>query len=465
MTPVVLSVPEPVVPASPSPAPAQAALTAAPIPPTERVAALDTLRGVAVLGILLMNILSFGLPMAAGGNPYVAGGADGPNLAYWFVNQVLFEGKMRCLFSMMFGAGMLILTERAGRAGGETAADVYYRRVIWLIVFGLLHAYLLWYGDILYWYGVIGLILFPLRKVRAGGLLFAGFLLASILVPKALLAHMELEEARVKADEARAAKNESKTLTEEQQAALAAWAARREEALPPRERTEKEIAAHKGTYIEVLKERVKVVEMMQSSAVYRWGLPDVAAMMLIGMGLFKLGVFTAARSPQFYALLALFGYGVGIPLNFWVGLEHLDTGFDPTRDSQIGLATYNYGRLSVALGHVAVVMLICQHGWLGFLTRRLAAVGRMPLSNYFFQTVACVLVFEGYGLGMFGALQRYELLYVVLGVWTAQLVFSPVWLYFFRYGPAEWVWRALTYWQWPPILSPRAGRVEAAPVV
>lgn len=423
----------------------------APTPGEERNPYLDTLRGVAVLGILLMNVIGFGMPWEADANPHVYGGDSGPSLWYWFASQLFFEGKMRCIFSMLFGAGMLLLTARAARPGTDSAADVYIRRCLWLILFGMLHAYLFWSGDILYMYGLIGLALFPFRNVRPGRLLLIGFLLISTLVPKAVLTDYELKEAARKGKAALAARAAGETLTAEQEAAIGAWEEKKRETTPPREAIEKELAAHRGGWVETFLYRIKVTEMMETTITYRWGITDVGGMMFIGMALLKLGVFTGRRGTRFYLLMALFGYGVGVSMNAVIAMERMETDYDPSRQSAFGPAAYNYGRLLVALGHVAVVMLVCHFGLFGFLTRRLAAVGRMPLTNYLFETVACCLVFEGYGLGLYGYLERYELLYVVLGVWAASLLASPIWLTYFRYGPAEWGWRALTYWTCPPL--------------
>ena len=157
---------------------AAAPAAVAPVANRERIASIDALRGVALLGILLMNIIVFGLPMSAGNNPTSAGGHTSLNLAFWYISQIFFEGKMRALFSMLFGAGVTLFTLRAEeRDGGLRVADIYYRRTLWLIVFGLLHAYFIWVGDILYAYGLVGLMLFPLRKVRPMALLVAGALL------------------------------------------------------------------------------------------------------------------------------------------------------------------------------------------------------------------------------------------------------------------------------------------------
>lgn len=148
----------------------------APVDAAERVEALDTVRGFALLGILLMNICSFGMPSAAESNPTVWGGATGVDLWLWWMQSVFWSGKMRALFSLCFGAGVIYLTARA-ESRGASAADVYYRRTFWLMAFGIAHACLLWYGDILYPYALMGLLLYPLRKLPAPWLATIGVLL------------------------------------------------------------------------------------------------------------------------------------------------------------------------------------------------------------------------------------------------------------------------------------------------
>src|SRR6516225_538158 len=148
-----------------------------PITREERINSLDTLRGFALLGILPANVLVFGMYLAAGNDPTVAGGATGVNLASWALFRIMVEGKMRALFSMVFGASAILLTSRIEeRSGSAAAADIYYRRNLWLLVFGLAHAFLLFWGDILYPYALCALILFPFRKLPAKKLLIIGSL-------------------------------------------------------------------------------------------------------------------------------------------------------------------------------------------------------------------------------------------------------------------------------------------------
>src|SRR5262245_23404617 len=175
---------------------AEAPSVFAPVTNRERIVSIDTLRGVALLGILLINILLYGLPESALSVPTTAGGHTGLNLAFWYANQIFFENKMRALFSMLFGAGAVLLTQRAEERGGLRARGIYYRRTLWLIVFGLLHTYFIWIGDILYFYGVVGLALFPFRKLRPAKLLAAGALLLMIFCGITTLTHYSLIRTR-----------------------------------------------------------------------------------------------------------------------------------------------------------------------------------------------------------------------------------------------------------------------------
>ncbi len=196
----------------------------APVATQERISSVDALRGVAVLGILLVNIQVFGLPFAAYMNPTAHGGTGGLNLAYWFTNLILFEGKMRTIFSMLFGAGVVLMTSRAEeRGGGIGVADVYYRRTLWLILFGILHAYFIWWGDILYGYGLIGLALFPLRKARPKALIIAGILLLMVVPVKTFFEMRPDIKLRDRAIAAARAEAAGQQLTEAQKTDKKNW--------------------------------------------------------------------------------------------------------------------------------------------------------------------------------------------------------------------------------------------------
>jgi uncharacterized protein len=149
-----------------------------------------------------------------------------------------------------------------------------------------------------------------------------------------------------------------------------------------------------------------------------------------------------------------------VPLNTYVALRVAAEGFDPAGTFLLRHAAYDTGRLAVALGHIGLVMFLCQTGRMPGALSRLAAVGRMALSNYLLESVICTLIFDGYGLGLYARLGRAELLFVVFMVWASILALSPIWLRHFRFGPVEWVWRSLTYWQRQPMLVDARARAS-----
>jgi uncharacterized protein len=220
---------------------------------------------------------------------------------------------------------------------------------------------------------------------------------------------------------------------------------------PTAEEVERQLALYRGSYWGMFSHRVVAVLMMQTCGLGVFSLWRVAGAMLMGMALMKWRVLAAECSRRFYTWMVVAGYGIGLPLAAGGAWENLQNDFDIVHAFQ-GAMAFNYlGSLLVAAGHIGVVMLVCQAGWLRRLRKALAAVGQMALTNYLLHTVLCTAFFYGWGLGWFGYLQRLQLLIVVAVIWTFQLLVSPVWLRYFRYGPMEWLWRSLTYWRWQPM--------------
>jgi uncharacterized protein len=423
-----------------------------PVRAEERISSVDVLRGFSLLGILLLNIVSFGLPFAAYSNPSVYGGADGANLTFWLADQVLFEGKMRAIFSMLFGASVIILTSRAERRGaGIELADVYYRRTLWLIVIGVVHGYLIWYGDILFAYAVVGLLLFPFRKLSGRALVMIGAGILLFHSVQGFAGMFYFRDMQKKIAEITALETAGKALTEEQKTTREEWEKMRKMVKPDQKDIDKEIAAMRGGYLANLKHRAPVTAMFQTEMFFQFLIWDVAGMLIIGMGLMKLGVFDASRSYKFYAWMAAIGYGIGIPLNWIMASLWIKSGFDFIAGFGYMMAPSDLGRFTVAAGHVAVVVMLVKAGALGWVTKPLANIGRMALSNYLLTSVLCTAFFYGFGFGMFAKLQRAQLLYVLATMWTVNLVFSAVWMRYYRFGPAEWLWRSLTYCKKQPM--------------
>jgi uncharacterized protein len=426
----------------------------APVTRLDRISAIDTIRGFSVLGILLVNIVQFGDVHWAYNNPHFVrafnpGGSNPLNIGVWAAIWILAEGKMRAIFSMLFGAGVILLTSRAEeRGGGATMADIYTRRNLWLMLFGILHCYLFWIGDILYSYALTALIfLYPMRKLSARALVITGAVVLLIDTPTAFFNARSTWEARDKYTAVVATEKVGKKLTKDQETAKKNWAAMQG---PSRKAIEEETAQARGNYLSNLKLRTKWAPRVESLSYYKGGFCDVLGMMLLGMGLLKLGFLSAQRSYAEYAAIAIAGYLAGIPINCYTVYIDIRDNFDPATRMLSGI-TYDLQRFAVAFAHIAVVMMLCKAGRMKWFTSRLAAAGQMALTNYLFDTVVCCMVFCGYGFGLFGKLERYQLYYVVAAIWAAEFIGSRIWLAHFRFGPVEWAWRSLTYWKRQPM--------------
>lgn len=432
----------------------------APIDRAERITALDSLRGFALLGILLMNIIAFSMYIAAYDNPSVTGGSTGANLWIWAVLHVVAEGKMRCLFSLVFGASVILLTSRLDARGD--GADIYYRRTLWLIAFGLADAYLLWLGDILFLYGMCGLVLYPFRKMKPKSLITIGTTLLVLNAGWYAMMGAGQREMIEKGQAAEKAAAAGQKLTAEQEEAKKSYESFRRSAQPGKEELDKDAKKWQGNAVSVLKARAGFVFSIHSKPYYHPWNWDIWCMMFLGMGLFKLGVLSAQKPMRYYASMMLVGYGIGIPLNTYTAWFIVKNNFDPAMHA-FANTTYDLGRLTVALGHLGLIMVLAKSGSMRWLTDRLGAIGQMALSSYVTHSVICTIIFTGIGFGLYGKLERYQVYYVVAGIWIFQLIVSPIWLRHFRFGPLEWCWRSLTYWQKQPMrLHGEASNVSAA---
>jgi uncharacterized protein len=430
-------------------------LRAEPVRSTERVRSVDVLRGVALLGILAMNIVGFAWPMSVYAIPIMAPDAGWPDLALWTVNHLLFDTKMMTLFSMLFGAGLVLMGDRAEGRHARWRGT-YYRRVAWLLVIGLVHSYLIWDGDILVLYASCGFLLYPFRKLSPRTLIITGLVFNLLLVP--LLVGFRLGGVpyiRSTAARAEARKKEGQTPTWWESKMAKAWTQMSKREKPKRERFVAAIGRMRASYPEIVQDRAGGLIGEQTIGFVLGGWWLAGGRMLIGMGLMKLGVFGAGLSRRTYLRMVQWGYGIGVPLmlyDAWHEIANgffLDNRFWYTLDGWPFLTFY--GSLPVVVGHIGLVMLACQSGWFLGLQRRLAAVGRMALSNYLFHSLVCTWIFYGYGLDYFGTLYRPLLYAIVITIWILQLGISPIWLESFRYGPAEWLWRSLTYWKLQPM--------------
>ena len=409
----------------------------------QRHLSIDAVRGFAVLGILLMNIVGMGLPSFAYIDPTYAGGSHGADLWTWAINNVLTDGKMRGLFTILFGASTVLIAQRAeGSPPGPL--QTHYRRMFWLFVFGMIHAYLFWWGDILVCYAIAGLFLFPFRKLDPKWLIAIG---AAVLI--ALLAYNALQDIRLVALHAAAFAPGASAQ------AIKAWQEASVTVVLPPEMKAQEIAGFGGGFFDALRSRAQMALFLQLMLNPTDYLPEAVGNMLIGMGLFRLGYFTLGWSTRAYAATIAVGYLIAVPITAWLAYLMWKSGFDPVVLHQLG-DWQQATRPFIALAHGSVVLLIIRAGALRWLVDRLSAAGRMAFSNYLMTSIITTFVFCGFGFGLYGKLSRFELLYVVAGVWAFMLLWSAPWLARFHYGPFEWAWRSLVRWEPQPFFRRRA---------
>ncbi len=378
-----------------------------------------------MLGILVMNIQSFAMPSAAYTNPTAYGDLAGLNLFTWVASHLLVDQKFMTLFSLLFGAGVCLFADRAEARGGRSAG-LHYRRMFWLLLVGLAHAYLLWSGDVLVTYAVCGCLVFLVRSRPPKTLLLAGlatFAVASLLsIAFGVMALGLPEEAALEI--------------------AAAWA-------PSIAEIESQLLAYRGAWLAQQSQRLNDTVMMHTTVIPALLFWRVAGIMLIGMALYRWRVLDASRSDAFYRRLTLIGFGAGVPV-VAAGIWHdFAGGWSWDRSFFLGSQFNYWGSLAMALGYVGLVMLAIRRGWFTSLQSRLVNAGRMAFSNYIAHTVICTTLFYGHGFGLFGHVERWQMLLIVIGVWALQLWWSPLVLRRFRYGPLEWAWRTLTYGRIP----------------
>ncbi len=439
-----------------------------PCPIENRLKLIDALRGVALLGILLMNIPGFSMPDYS----TESFKSDPANVNFWVsaVISVVFEGKMRALFGMLFGAGVVLFVSKKEQAG-RSVTGLFYRRMFWLVLFGFIHAHLiLWIGDILYLYGFCGMLVYLFRKVKPIYLVLGVPLVAVVDFTAGTLFYQNLRDKRIAYVEASAVAAEHKPLSEAQNKALAQWREIEKTFIPNREDARENTRKMKSDYATVASHLRPLAWKVETIflPIEIW---DSLALMLLGLALYRWGFLSGQWSNRDYARVAAIGYGIGLPLavysfyHSFLYSPNLETSLRRMELEPIQWVRliYPFQRISLVMAHVAAIILLYKAKYGQLLFRCLEAVGQMAFTNYIMHSVICTLFFFGYGLNYYGELEFYQIYFVVLAVWIVQLIVSPLWLRFFLFGPLEWVWRSLTYWKWQPFI--RRGQVAAAGIV
>jgi uncharacterized protein len=400
----------------------------APVDTSHRIETLDVLRGFALLGILAMNIRAMAAPFGAYMYPYALFDYTGASRTAYVFTSVVFDLKMMGLFSMLFGAGVLLYASKPTETG-RPPRSLWFRRMFWLLVIGLIHAYLIWDGDILVPYALCGiLLLWWVRRLSARALMAGAVVLLAV---GALMSvgHGMAWEGMAEAERAKEAEF---------------W-------MPTREQARAQLAFMLGSYPAVVAHRAPFVLMAETLYFLMFFFWRCGGMMLFGMALYKWGFLDGRRPARTYSAVAFACIPVGLAMA-WYGTVELER----VRFAMPGRTLadlWNYvGAVVASAGYAAALMLMVKYDVLRRVRRSLAAIGQMALTNYLLQSVIASVVFLGWGFGLAGQLDYAEQLGVVVAIWAGQLVLSPLWLARYRFGPAEWVWRSLTYGQRQPII-------------
>lgn len=404
----------------------------------QRIVSLDILRGIAVMGILAMNAIAFSMPEQAYFNPGIYGGAEGADLWAWALSFVFVDGKMRGLFSLLFGASMLLVIERANASGGN-GGQVHVRRMVWLLLFGLAHFFFIWWGDILSLYAVIGLVAYafigksPKALMRwAIGLFVAvtvigGFLYASPFLMQAaatmpgadpeIVRQWQMIEADIGGTPA----------------VLAA-----------------DVALHQGSWLAIFQHKLADNWYFPLVQILMFG-PETLAFMLLGMWGLKSGFMTGTWERRRYAKVTFICLAIAIPAYALLAYATYAADFAAAAGLAANMAGGTPFRPVMTIGYAALILYVIKGGAEGWFGRRVAAAGRAAFTNYLGTSIVMTTIFYGYGFGLYGEVGRAELWLFIVAMWALMLAWSKPWLDRYRYGPFEWLWRTLAKGQTQPM--------------
>ena len=403
-----------------------------------RFETLDIVRGIAVMGILAMNIVAFAMPFPAYANPAAYGGDSGANLVSWIFNFLIFDGKMRGLFSILFGASTLLVIERA-TAAGRAGARAHYARMIVLLGFGLVHFYFIWFGDILALYALSGMLLYFFRNKSPSALLrwavaflSLSFLYFSAIGLTGLVAGTDMVSPRASTEfmEAR------RTLEAE--------------VGPTSPKIASDLALYKSDYATIVESRLVGRTWEPFASFLAFGL-ETLGLMFIGMALFKSGMLTGQWETARYRRLAIVAGAIGLPALAFLAWWQISANFDAVRVFFAFLGLSMPFDVLMAVGWASAIIWWVKTGPMPALKARFAAAGRMAFTNYLMTSIVMTTIFYGYGGNLFGEVGRAALWLFVIGMWGLILAWSKPWLARFHYGPMEYLWRSLSRLQPQPM--------------
>jgi uncharacterized protein len=438
---------------------------------SNRIFSLDVLRGIAILGALVVSIWVFGGFSEQQRNQLLLQ-SKGSDYRIFGTIELLFTGKMRAIIAIVFGAAMVYFLSREQAPGKKPLGDVFIKRQIWLIIFGLVNAMLfLWPMDILFHLGIMGILLFPFFRLNTRSLFIAALLVTLVYSGKIFwdysddkrsyskyMAATELEK-KFEKDSIQKAKAglavKKDTLTKFQQQDKQQWEGMIAGMKVDLKKDDPNIKAMRsGSYTKVWDHVLPKTQSQEVSWMYRLGVWDFAGMILLGMLLYKLGFFTNGFSKSRYWLIALAGIAGGLLLG-WLRIHFQQMALQDYEKyvKQMALPyklLFPVERGLMAIGYCSLLMALLYAGFLRKIWEAFSSVGKMALTNYLLQSIICTIFFYGYGMGYFSRLSQTQLYFMVAEVSLVQIAFSVTWLKYFNIGPAEWLLRRLSYGKWLP---------------
>ena len=383
-----------------------------------RIHSLDLIRGFAVLGILIMNITNFSHVNVAYMNPTIGAGLEGYNQYFHAFNYIFADTRFMSIFSILFGAGVVLFTNNA-ESKGKRAGVLHFKRMFWLLFFGFVHAYLIWEGDILVTYAICGCLIYMLRKKTIRSLLILAVILFAVPITFNLMTYYGLT-------------------MDELESTFAFFH-------PSNEQIATEIKIMQGSFIEQMPVRLENAIEFQTFVFLIETFWRTTSLMLLGMILYRKGVLSADKSLSYYNKMILIGFGIGLIVSLTGLNQSYDSEWSGTYVMSIGANYKIFSGLFMAIGYIGLVIWCFKKGIFKKLQNRLQATGRMAFTNYIGMSIICTLIFNGHGLGLYGTLDRLQQFLIVVAIWVLILIVSPLVLKKYKFGPLERLWRKLTY--------------------
>ena len=449
-----------------------------------RVHGLDVLRGLAIFGILIVNLEQMFIPLALADKPVGVLPNESGAVIGWFLTDAFFRDKFLTVFSLLFGAGFCLQFLRSGddRRGFRR---LYLRRLAILVLFGIVHAVFFYMADVLVIYALTAFLLFPWKRRRPRTLLGVGALLLVAMTvwyvmpgspddpaeSATIVAALDIIRTTGKVPLVEAEYPMPERVAIDAAVGLEPVGTDRvrviggEHALPLAAPTAILILDGNDSVEQAKVEYAVFSEGPQKAAIFSrvtflafllivfsplYLLWRTLGLFLIAAGLVKLGFLDVARKAA-WSRVALIGFALGLPATLYASWLRIEAYRNPGPTDWIGDAIHEVSSLLLAFAISALIFIWCAGGLKGRFQRALGAVGRTALTNYLGQSIVMSVVATAYGLGLYGDLTRLQLAALAVGCFVGQLILSVIWMKHFRIGPLEWVWRSLTYWRLMPL--------------